>query len=309
MACRPADARVAVLGLGRMGQAIVGQLLAAGYEVIVWNRSPGPLAKSADAGARTADSIAGAARGCRAVMTSLTDGAAVRAVVLDSGLPGLMAPGSALIELSTIDVDTSVQVASACAGAGIDYLRAPVSGNPDTVRGGRATLLVSGTTEAVNQNRDLLQAIAPVVRHLGEGDESRIVKLCVNLMLAGITELLAEVIVVGERSGLDRRTLADALTASVVGSTFLGYKAEAALARNYDATFTTLDLRKDLQLLRDQARSVRVPVPIGSAIAELVEDAIAKGMGDLDFLCLLPRLQAAAGVDADVTLEDAGDDL
>ena len=295
--------RVALLGLGRMGQAIVGRLLTAGYEVAVWNRSPGPLAAAADAGALPASTIAGAVRGSAAVMTSLTDGDAVRAVVLDAGLPGLMVPGSALIEMSTIDVATSAKVAETCAEAGIEYLRAPVSGNPGAVRGGRAALLVSGTTEAVDAHSHLLETIAPVVHHLGEGDESRVAKLCVNLMLAGITELLAEVVVLGERSGLSRHTIADALSKSVVGSTFLAYKTEAILARDYNATFTTRDLRKDLRLLREQAENVAVPVPIGTVVAQLVDDAIAKGMGDLDFLCLLPRLQVAAGVEPDLERE------
>lgn len=295
----PASPTVAVLGLGRMGQAVV-ERLTGDYQVSVWNRSPAPAARAAEAGGRPAGSIAEAVRGCRAVMTSLTDGAAVRDVVLDAGLARSMVPGATLIDLSTIDVTTSEQVADSCAAAAIGYLRAPVSGNPDTVRQGRAALLVSGAADVVNEHRNLLQTIAPTVHYLGEGEESRVAKLCVNLMLAGITELFAEVVVLGERSGLSRETLADALSKSVVGSTFLGYKAEAALARDYRATFTTLDLRKDLRLLREQAQDVDVPVPVGAAVAELVDDAIAKGMGDLDFLSLLPRLQAAAGIAPDI---------
>ena len=296
---RPITPTVAVLGLGRMGQAVV-ERLAGGYDVAVWNRSPGPMAQAAEAGARPAGTIAEAVSGCRAVMTSLTDGAAVRSVVLDAGLARSMAPGATLIELSTIDMATSEAVADSCAAATVGYLRAPVSGNPDTVRRGRAALLVSGPAAAVEEHRDLLQTVAPVVNYLGEGEQSRVAKLCVNLMLAGITELFAEVVVVGERSGLQRETIADALSKSVVGSTFLGYKAEAAIARDYRATFTTRDLRKDLRLLCEQAQDVDVPVPVGAAVAELVDDAIARGMGDLDFLSLLLRLQAAAGVEPDI---------
>ena len=175
--------------------------------------------------------IADAVRDSGAVLTSLTDEKAVRAVVLDAGLPGLMASGSALIEMSTIDVATSAGVAEACADADIEYLRAPVSGNPGAVRGGRAALLVSGTTERGRctlppPGGDRTGRASP-----GEGDESRIAKLCVNLMLAGITELLAEVVVLGERSGLARHTIANALSKSVVGSTFLAYKTERPGAR------------------------------------------------------------------------------
>ena len=300
MARSPVTRRVAVLGLGRMGQAIVERLLEAGYEVAVWNRSPGPAGRAAEAGARPAGSIEDAVADCRSVMVSLTDGAAVRAVVLDTGLPGLLAPGSTLIEMSTIDMATSAAVGESCSDAGVNYLRAPVSGNPGAVRQGRAALLVSGPTDAVDSHLELLEVVAPTVHHLGDGDESRIAKLCVNLMLAGITELLAEAIVLGERSGLSRRAIVDALATSVVGSTFLRYKSEAAIERDYSPTFTTLDLRKDLRLLCEQAESVQVPVPVGAAVAGLVEDAIARGMADLDFLCLLLRLQAAAGVEPDL---------
>lgn len=283
-----------------MGQAIVERLLTGGYRVAVWNRSPGPVSRAAKSGAEPADSLEEAVRGCGVVMTSLTDGAAVRAVVLDTGLPRLMAEGSTLIEFSTIDVATSAELAEICANADVGYLRAPVSGNPDTVREGRAALLVSGPPTVMEQHREILQTVAPVVHRVGDGDESRVAKLCVNLVLAGVTELLAEVIVLGEQSGLSRRTIAEALTTSVVGSTFLRYKAEAAIARNYEATFTTLDLSKDLRLLRDQADRVQVPIPIGAAVAELVDEAIADGMGSVDFLCLLPRLQGAAGLPRDL---------
>ena len=294
------DVSVAVLGLGRMGLAIVERLLSGRYQVAVWNRSSEPVSRAAKIGARPADSIEEAVHGCGVVMTSLTDGTAVRAVVVDTGLPRLMPEGSTLIELSTIDVATSAELAEVCGNADVGYLRAPVSGNPDAVRKGRAALLVSGAPMIVEQHLQILQTVAPVMHRVGDGDESRIAKLCVNLMLAGVTELLAEVIVLAEQSGLSRRTIAEALTTSVVGSTYLRYKAEAAIARNYEATFTTRDLSKDLRLLRDQADHVQVPIPIGMAVAELVDEAIAEGMGSVDFLCLLPRLQGAAGLPRDL---------
>jgi 3-hydroxyisobutyrate dehydrogenase-like beta-hydroxyacid dehydrogenase len=119
-----------------------------------------------------------------------------------------------------------------------------------------------------------------------------------NLILAGITELLAEVIVLGERS----RIIAETLMASVVGSTFLDYKGKAAIACDYQ--ITAFDSQRS-RLVAQTGRSVQVPIPVGAKVSELVDQAIEAGMGELDFLCLLQRLQASlpTGNFADATAD------
>jgi 3-hydroxyisobutyrate dehydrogenase-like beta-hydroxyacid dehydrogenase len=278
-----------------MGREIARRLEQAGRELVVWNRSDGPQGEFEERGATVAATPAEAASLAPLRVTMLADGAAVEAVV--AGDDGVLAgaDGGVLVEMSTIDLEASERVAAAAEGAGVAYVRAPVSGNPTVVAAGNLTILLSGPRAAIDESRETLAAIGPNLKELGEGDEARVMKLALNLVLAGTTELVAEAVVMAEASGLGRESVMEVMEGSAIGSPFIGYKRQAVADGDYSATFSISNLRKDLDLIVEQGKRTGVPLPATEVVQRLAAECEAEGMADLDLLALLPRLEHEAG--------------
>jgi 3-hydroxyisobutyrate dehydrogenase-like beta-hydroxyacid dehydrogenase len=287
--------RVAVVGLGKMGRAFARRLLLAGHEVTVWNRSPG----AADdlAGARVAPTLGDVWSSADACISMVSDDAALQAVTVgDGGLFAGAPGGRCLIDMSTVSVDGSRAVGEAAAAAGVAYLRAPVSGNPAVVDAGNATILVSGPDDAFGAQEAMLRDIGPNVFHLGGGDEARVVKLALNLVLAGTAELMAEAVVLSQKHGVEPAKLLEVMGASAVGSPFVKYKTAALVADDYTATFTSSAMYKDLALAIAAGKSGGVPLPVTALVQQLTQACIASGMADIDLMALVPRLRREAGL-------------
>jgi 3-hydroxyisobutyrate dehydrogenase-like beta-hydroxyacid dehydrogenase len=303
--------RIGFAGLGRMGVPMAERLLAAGHELVVWNRTratadefvasgEGGAAASGGGGAapsgeggrggevRVADSPAELLAGGGLCLTMLADDAAVESVAGEV-LSG--AAGGTLVDHSTISVPASQRVAEAAERAGVPYLRAPVSGNPGVVRAGNLAIVVSGPRETYEQTKPILEAIGPHVFHVGETEEARVAKLALNLMVAGTAELMAEAIVLGEAHGLAPKDLLEVMGSSAVGSPFVKYKTEPLLNGDYSATFTTAMMLKDAGLIREAAGEQGLDLPVGGLLETLLEATVAAGHGDEDFMALLLRLR------------------
>lgn len=277
-----------------MGSAFVERWTAAGRPVTVWNRTPAAAEELRGDLVTPAASPADAVAGADVVVTMLIHGDALRSVVLDQGVLDAMKPGAVLIDLSTVDVDSSTEVAAAAESRGVAFVRGAVSGTPAVVRGGTAALLLSGRADAVTAAQPALADIATAQTVVGAAEEARVVKLAINAMLAGTTQLLAEATVLAEASGIERGTFLDALSASVLGSVFIGYKGAALRAANYAPTFTTEGLIKDVRLALDQAEAVGVPTPTVAVALDRLAAARDAGYGDDDFLSLFRVEQAQA---------------
>lgn len=288
--------RVAVLGLGRMGAPIAERLEQAGHELSVWNRSPGPTAAFAERGIRVLDTARQAWEHADVCITMLSDGPAVEAVTL--GDDGLLVgdAGGTLVDMSTIGPDTSARVGEECERRGLAFLRAPVSGNPSVVVAGNLGIMVSGPREAFDRLADTLRDIGPNLFYVGGGEEARIAKLALNLMIGGTAQLMAEALVLGEKYGIDRGTMLEVMGGSAMGSPFVKYKTDALVADDYSSTFTASMLYKDLALALEAAHEVAAPLPVTAVTEQLVEACIATGMGDADLTALLPRLRRDAGL-------------
>jgi 3-hydroxyisobutyrate dehydrogenase-like beta-hydroxyacid dehydrogenase len=281
---------VAVVGLGHMGLAIAERLIDAGYPVAVANRTPGRDTELVERGATRLDSAAAALVHAEICVTSLADDSAVRAAILgDGGILHAAGAGSTLVEMSTISVAASVEVAEGAAEAGVEYLRAPLSGNPAAVRSGSAACFVSGPAEESARHEQLLRAIAPAVRYLGEGEQARVAKLVLQVLIGGTTELLAEALLLGESSGLDRSTLLEVIGTSVIGSKFVEYKSEPLIRDDYSSTFTTDMMRKDVELVLDLAGETGVELPFTNELRSLLEETSEAGHGEDDFSALILR--------------------
>jgi 3-hydroxyisobutyrate dehydrogenase-like beta-hydroxyacid dehydrogenase len=212
------DPRLAVglVGLGHMGTAVAERLLAAGYPLVVHNRTPEKAEALAGAGAEVAASIGALAQQVDVVLTSLSDDEALAGVA--ASLARSARPGTVLVDLSTVSPGGSAQVAALLADAKVSYLRAPVSGNPSVVRAGNLGFIVSGSNDVLERVEPVLLAIGPTVRYVGEGEEARVVKLAVNLVIGGLAQLMAEALVLGESAGVARRELLEVMGNSAAGA-------------------------------------------------------------------------------------------
>jgi 3-hydroxyisobutyrate dehydrogenase-like beta-hydroxyacid dehydrogenase len=288
--------RVGVVGLGSMGAAIARRLEPTEHELTVWNRSPAPCEEFAGRGVAVAASPGELIAGVDACISMLSNGPAVEAVgeQLIAAVPA--GEPRTWIEMSTIDVATSARIAARAAAAGLGYLRAPVSGNPTVVAAGNLTIVASGPEETLERVRPLLADVGPNLFHVGEAEQARAMKLALNLMIAASTQMLAEALVMGEANGLDRAAMLEVMSASVVGSPFVKYKAQPLIEDDYASTFSAALLAKDLDLIIDCANSAGVPLPATAVVRQTVQSCISSGMGELDLSALVPLLRREAGL-------------
>jgi 3-hydroxyisobutyrate dehydrogenase-like beta-hydroxyacid dehydrogenase len=286
---------VTLVGLGHMGAAIAERLLDAGYPLQVFNRTAGRDAGLVERGAVRLESPGAALAEADVCITSLADDDAVEAVLLgDAGVLAHAAPGSVLVDTSTISVAASRRVAEAAEAAEVAYLRAPLSGNPTAIRNGKAAVIVSGPEDAARRLEPVLSAIAPAFRHVGDGEGARVLKLVLQILIGGTAGILAEAVALGEAAGIERRTVLEVIGASVVGSAFVEYKSEPLLRDDYSATFTTAMMVKDADLIRELAREVGADVPLTDEVRSLLEEACERGHADEDFMALLLVLRERA---------------
>lgn len=294
--------RIAVLGLGRMGAAVADRIAAAGHDLTVWNRSPAAVEPFAARGVRTVARPADAWAHADVCLTMLADDAALEAVVRGPGglLEGLDAgagaPQRVVVDMGTVAPPTSARVAAALAERDVTLLRAPVSGNPSVVAAGNLAIVVSGPRPTFDALEAALHDIGPNVFYVGAEEQARVLKLALNLILAGTAQLLAEALVLLEADGVARADALEVIGGSAVGSPFVRYKTEALIADDYRSTFTAELMRKDLGLALDAGRAAGVPLPLTAITQQLYQGAIAQGMGDQDLTAVLPRLRREAGL-------------
>jgi 3-hydroxyisobutyrate dehydrogenase-like beta-hydroxyacid dehydrogenase len=291
------DLSVGWIGAGRMGAAMAVRLARAGVKPRVWNRTRAKAEAIADQGCAVAETIADL-RDSDVVFTMVSTPADLEEVLLGGG--GLLVdpqrlPG-AVVDCSTVSIESSESIRAACTAAGVDFLAAPVSGNGKVVASGNLTLVVSGPQQTYERIAHLLDHIGKSVTYVGEGDLARLVKICHNLMLGVVTQTLAEITVLAEKGGVSRAAFLAFLNDSVMGSTFTRYKSPAFVHLDYTPTFTPVLLRKDFDLGLAAARKLDVPMPVSALTAQLVQATVSGGRVDEDFAVLLDQQARAAGM-------------
>lgn len=281
-----AGGRVGWLGVGRMGAAMAGRLLDAGTKVTVWNRTASKAQPLVDRGANRVDTIFDLGR-CDVVFVTVSTPADVREVILgEDGLLNAPSKPRLVVDCSTVSQETSATVRAAIAQEGVAFLAAPISGNPHVVADGRSCIVASGPPEAFAVAEGHLGQIAKSVVYVGDREQSRLVKLAHNLYLGMIAQALVEVTALAEKGGTDRAAFLEFLNATVLGSEWLRKRTPDLVGRDWTPTFTTELLRKDFDLGLSAARALEVPMPVGSAVHQLIQSAIGVGLRDEDYLSL-----------------------
>ncbi|MGH2752130.1 MAG: NAD(P)-dependent oxidoreductase [Actinomycetota bacterium] len=298
------------IGTGRMGFRLAERLLAAGCDLAVYNRTRSKAEPLAAAGGKIVDAPADLAD--RDIVFSIVAGDEdFRAVTLGAG--GVLAQSGAapqiLIDSTTISAGVSAEVRAAGERVGTKLLAAPVSGNPNVVKTGQLTLVVSGPPDAFDVARPYLELLGAGSTYVGDADAARLAKLCHNLMLGVVTQCMAEITVLAEKGGLQRADFLEFLNKSVMGSVFTRYKTPAFVNLDYHPTFTPVLLRKDFDLGLAAARQLEVPMPLAALTHELVQSLIGRGYLDADFAVLLEQQAAASGLELEPEDVDVSDGL
>lgn len=272
-----------------MGTAIAERLLAAGHELAVHNRSPAKAERLRGGGAKVCETAGGLAEVVDIVLTSLADDEALESVAAE--IASAARPGTLLVDLSTVSPAASVRVAALADEASLLYLRAPVSGNPSVVQAGNLTFIASGPREALARAEPTLLAIGRAIHDVGEGEQARVVKLAINLVIGGLAELMAEALVLSEASGVSRAALLETMGDSAAGAPFVKYKTEPLLRDDYSATFTTRLMEKDVDLVLEEAANAGVLLPLAAELKKRIRAAVDAGYGDDDFMALFLDLR------------------
>ena len=285
-----------LIGLGNMGTAIAERLLDAGYQIVVSNRTRAKADALSAKGAVVAPSPGDLAAQVDVVVTSLADDDAFEAVA--EQVVSAARPGTVLVDVSTVSPAASARVAALAEAESVGYLRAPVSGNPTVVRAGSLTFIVSGSAETLEEVEPVIRAIGPTIHHVGDGEQARVVKLAINLMIAVLAQVMSEALVLGEAAGVSRQAVLDVMGSSAVGAPFVKYKSEPLLRDDFSATFTTALMEKDIDLVLEAADDAGVELPLAREMKDHLRAAIEAGYGDDDFIALFLHLRRASGLDA-----------
>lgn len=292
------------IGLGNMGAPLATRLVKAGYNVEVWNRTASKAQPVADAGA----SVAGAIRDLGSkdvVFTMVSTSADLEQVLLDPDTGLLTGPNTpkVLVDCSTVSVETSKKVREAAEAKGARFFASPVSGNGKVVAAGKLSVVCSGDAETFAMVRPMIECLGRSVTYVGEGEAARLVKIYHNLLLGIYTQALAEILVLGQKSGVKREAVMEFINNSVMGCIFSQYKTPALVNLDFHPTFTPVLLRKDFDLGLAEARKHEAPMPITNLTRDIVESTIGHGFAKDDFATML--LVAAANAGIELTSEHA----
>jgi 3-hydroxyisobutyrate dehydrogenase-like beta-hydroxyacid dehydrogenase len=284
------------IGLGNMGEPIAANLLAAGYALRVYNRTPSKAASLVAKGAVAVGSPSDVAVPGGVVLTMLADDRALDEVCLTPGsFVEKLGPGGIHISISTIAPATAHRLAEHHAKFGVAYVASPVFGRPEAAAAKRLWVCVSGPAAARERAQPILAAIGQGIFDFGENPgAANVVKVCGNFLIAANIEALAELLVLAEKNGLSKKSVAD-----VMGTFSPMHKSYANLIA--DSAFTPAGFRlalglKDIDLALQTAASSQTPMPLGSLLHDRWLSAMANGRGDLDWSAIALDVADDAGL-------------
>ena len=279
--------KVGFIGLGAMGSAMASNLIKAGHEVTVWNRSPGATEPLASLGARVVKSADRAAQG-DVLFSMLANDQAVRDVMLTGGLLDGMDKGTVHVNHATISVALAKELVEAHAKRGIDYVSAPVFGRPDVAAAGKLNILAAGKAAVIDRVRPLLDAMGSRIWPLGESPErANVVKIAGNFMLGAAIESMAEASALTRAHGISAAVFLEVMTNTLFAApAYQSYSNMIAEQRYTPAGFALPLGYKDIGLALAAADASRVPLPLAGLLRDSLLEALSAGDENVDWSIL-----------------------
>ncbi|MBP1467041.1 NAD(P)-dependent oxidoreductase [Candidatus Chloroploca sp. M-50] len=288
--------RVGFIGLGIMGRGMAANLLKAGFDLTVWNRTSGRAEALVAQGANLVASPAELAAQCQVIISCVSDTPDVHALLLGDVLTSAQ-PGSLVIDMSTISPQGARVCAEALAARGIAFLDAPVSGGSEGAAKGTLSIMVGGAAEDVERARPYFEAMGKTITHVGRVGDGQTVKLVNQILVVGTMLAVSEALVFAQASGVDlERTLA-AVSGGAAGSWMLTNRGPQCVNRDWRPGFTIDLQQKDLRLVLQAADQIGVPMLGTGMIFQLYRTLQADGLGEEGNHALIKAIERLAGVE------------
>ncbi|HEY3797052.1 MAG TPA: NAD(P)-dependent oxidoreductase [Caulobacteraceae bacterium] len=281
--------KAAFIGLGVMGFPMAGHLARVGHEMAVFNRSPQKARRwAAEFGGDAADSVADAVAGRELVALCVGNDADVRQVIAEA-LPALSA-GAIVVDHTTASAKVARDMAEQCAGKGVAFLDAPVSGGQAGAENGQLAIMVGGDAAAVERARPVIGAYAKAVQHMGPPGAGQLTKMANQICIAGVVQGLAEALSFSKRAGLDPAQVYEAISKGAAQSWQMDNRWKTMAEGKFDFGFAVDWMRKDLGLVLDEARSNGARLEVAALVDQFYAEVQAMGGRRWDTSSLAARL-------------------
>ncbi len=289
--------RIGFIGLGKMGTAIAENILKAGHEVTVWNRSKEPVAKLTKKGAKAATSPEETMQG-DALFSMLASDAAMRAVGLDGKLLGSAAKGLIHANMATISTEFAHELTAAYDNNGLHYVSTPVFGRPDAAEAGKLIVVAGGAAKQIEKLKPIFDAIGTQTVHAGaEPEKANLFKIAGNFMIIAALETMGETFALLKKGGVDPKQFHEVMSHSLFASrVHQGYGA-IILGEHFEPAGFEMKLGlKDAELARSAAKELGMTMPVADLAATHFNQGIDKGMGEIDWSAIAKVIAAKAGL-------------
>lgn len=292
--------RLGFVGLGIMGRPMCKNLIQAGYELTVWNRSRPGIDEVVSYGAQEAASACEVAKNSDIIITMVADSPDVEEVILGpSGVLEGACPGTLVIDMTTMSPRITKEIAAQLEEKGVQMLDAPVSGGDKGAREGTLSIMVGGPDDAFERAAPIFEVLGKQATHIGPHGAGQSVKLC-NQTICSLNILaMCEGLLLAEKSGVDMEKMLNAVQGGAAGSWFLTNLAPEVLKRNFEPGFMVRLQQKDLRLVMEAALELQVPLPGVALSHQLFRVAEANGLGDKGTQAMMLALEKMAGKPSD----------
>lgn len=289
--------KVAFIGMGTMGAPMAMNILKAGHEVTVYNRTRNREIPVAEAGAKRAASPQEAATGVEVIVTCVSDTPDVEAIVLgENGIIQAASPGSVFVDMSTISPSVTQAIEKQLGEKSIKMLDAPVSGGSEGAQKGTLTIMVGGAPEDFDKALPILETMGSTITHIGPIGSGQLTKAINQILISGTYLSVAEGLTLGIKAGLDMERVVSALSGGAAGSWVLNNRAGNVINNAYPLGFRVRLHRKDLGIALSAAREMEITLPCTALVEQIENGLIARGFGDEDVSALGRTIREQSGV-------------
>ena len=284
---------VAFLGLGIMGRPMATNLVKAGHEVTVWNRTPGRDVE----GAASASTPAEAVKDKEAVWVCVSDTMAVQQVLFGAqGAAEGLSSGTIVVDSSTIAPSASLGIMEGLQERGCEFLDAPMTGSKVAAESGQLIFMVGGNPANIERTEPLFRAMGKQVIHMGDNGKGLVAKLAQNMNIVFIYEGLCESLTLAKKLGVPPEKMFELIQASMIRSGVAEYKQPFILNQDFSPNFPLRLMHKDIHLMLDTGKDSGVDLPGLKKIDEIYEEAKAAGLDEMDYAATITLLEERAGL-------------
>jgi 2-hydroxy-3-oxopropionate reductase len=289
---------VGFVGTGIMGKPMAENVLAAGYDVVAYNRSPEPVEDLAAQGATAADSAAAVAESADVVITVLPDTDAVESVLYDDGLLDALGSGQVYVDMSTIAPGATERFADDVDDRGAAMLDAPISGGEGGAIDGTLSIMVGGDPEVLDEVRDLLAVMGETITHTGPSGAGQVTKACNQIVVACTHQAVSEALLLAHRAGADLEAVVSAISGGAAGCWSLRERAPDVIRGDFEPGFFSSYQYKDLRIATQAGEEFGVPMPETQVAHEMYKAMEEMGKGRDDHSGVIQVIETMADDEA-----------